>query len=312
MNVEVNPYADGISEFIKQCNSIMNGEYHKLPVDEQRALYEKLAGHFNGPIPESVQIEERAFTEQGVERRYRIYRNTEHESETLVFYIRGGGFVLGSFETHNVLLAEMCAESGLTIVAMDFRLAPEAPFPAPIDDCESILNNVIQNVDSLGLKCSKKIISGDSSGGVMAVALCMRMRDAGDDRFDGMVLFNPVLDFTRWKDGGNDAPLLTGGEMEFYTACYAPGDAVFDPQVSPLVNGKFDRLPPAYVMAAEMDSLKEDSLIFVERLQENGIEAELVVEKGLVHGAIRARGLSNTAMSAFKRGCSKLVEFSNS
>ena len=311
MNVQVAPYAKGISEFIDQCNQIMYGEYHKLPVSEQRMLYERLASHFNGPIPESVDIKEISFESDKLTRRFRIYSKSGEQARALVFYIRGGGFVLGSLDTHNVLLAEMCAETGLSVVAADFRLAPEAPYPAPIDDCESVLHYVMENASELGIEYEKLLICGDSSGGDMAVALCMRLRDAGKQPFDAQVLFNPVLDFTRWTSGGVDAPLLTGGEMEFYTACYAPDDKVFDPHVSPLVSGHFDGLPPAYVMAAELDSLREDSSAFVERLIKENIDAELVVEKGLVHGAIRAREMSDTAMAAFKRVCAKLVEFAN-
>lgn len=311
MNMQTPTYADGIPEFIDQCNGIMSGEYHKLPVITQRALYEELAAHFNGPLPEGIEISENVFESVGITCRFRTYKKAGSEAKALVFYIRGGGFVLGSLDTHHVLMAEMCAGTGLDIVATDFRLAPEAPYPAAIDDCEAVLRYVTKNVHSLGLSEGKVVVCGDSSGGDMVVALCTRMRNAGDRLIDAQVLFNPVLDFSRWKNGGDDAPLLTAGEMEFYTACYAPGDIVLAPEVSPLVSGSFEDLPPAYVMAAELDSLREDSIAYVEQLKANGIAAELVVEKGLVHGSIRARGISNAAKMAFDRGCAKLVEFSN-
>jgi acetyl esterase len=311
MNIQTPTYAQGLSDFIDQCNGIMSGEYHKLPVDRQRALYEKLAAHFNGPLPADVQISETRYDAEGLEHRFRTYRKAGGRTDALVFYIRGGGFVLGSLDTHHVLMAEICAATGLTIVAADFRLAPEAPYPAAIDDCENILRHVIKNARVLGLSSKKVIICGDSSGGDMAVALCMRLRDAGERLVHAQVLFNPVLDFSRWKNGGDDAPLLTAGEMEFYTACYAPGDVVLSPEVSPLVSGTFEGLPPAYVMAAELDSLRADSLAYVDHLQKHGIPAELVVETGLVHGAIRARGLCAAAKSAFDRGCARLVEFAN-
>lgn len=311
MTIQTPLYAPGLSDFIDQCNAIMVGEYHKLPADQQRALYEKLAAHFNGPLPADVQISEPHFTVEGRKYRFRHYTKVAGCANALVFYIRGGGFVLGSLETHHVLMAEICAATGLSVVAADYRLAPEAPYPAAIDDCEAILRHVVANAGALGLSSPKVIICGDSSGGSMAVALCMRLRTAGEKLVHAQVLFNPVLDFSRWKNGGDDAPLLTAGEMEFYTACYAPGDAVLLPEVSPLVSGTFEGLPPAYVMAAELDSLRADSLAYVDRLHKHGIPAELVVETGLVHGAIRARGLCLAAKAAFDRGCDRLVQFAN-
>ena len=309
MNPQPPAYADGIADFIQQCNGIMSGEYHKLPIERQRELYEKLAAHFNGPIPYTVQISEICYESDGIERRFRTYKKKGATAGATVFYIRGGGFVLGSLETHQVLIAEICDATGLDIVAADFRLAPEAPYPAAIDDCEDILRYIKANASVLDIAADKVIISGDSSGGDMAVALCMRARETRDISIDAQVLFNPVLDFSRWKSGGGDAPLLTAGEMEFYTACYAPGDMVLNPEVSPIVSGTFEDLPPAYVMAAELDSLKADSLTFAERLKDQGIPVELVVERGLVHGGIRARGLSAAAKAAFYRGCEKFTAF---
>jgi acetyl esterase len=311
MTIQTSIYADGLPDFIDQCNGIMSGEYHKLPVSEQRALYEKLAAHFNGPLPAGVHIHETCFTADEQGHRFRVYKTVGGRTDAMVFYIRGGGFVLGSLETHNLLMAEMCAATGLTVVAADFRLAPEAPYPAPIDDCETILRYIVNNAGALGLAAQKIIICGDSSGGDMVVALCMRLRNAGETRVHAQVLFNPVLDFSRWKNGGDDAPLLTAGEMEFYTACYAPGDDVLLPEVPPLVSATFEGLPPAYVMAAELDSLRADAHAYVDRLRKEGIAAELVVEPGLVHGAIRARGLCATAKAAFDRGCDRLVQFAN-
>ncbi|WP_372424609.1 alpha/beta hydrolase [Salinarimonas chemoclinalis] len=311
MNVEQRIYADGIEEFIARCNAIMAGEYHRLPIPEQRALYETLARSFNAPEPVGVRSREVAYEENGVTRRFRIYQKQGRRSDALVFYVRGGGFVLGSLDTHHVLMADICAATALDVVAADFRLAPEAPFPAAIEDCESVLRHVRAHALSLGVAHDTLLICGDSSGGNMAVVLCMRLRDAGDDAFAGQVLLNPVLDFSRWRGGGGDAPLLTAGEMEFYTACYAPGDTVFHEHVSPLLSGCFAGLPKAYVMAAELDSLRVDSVAYVERLMAEGIEAELVVEPGLVHGAVRARNISEAARGAFERACAGLTRFAD-
>ena len=309
MDIAVLPYADGIEEFVAQCNTIMAGEYHKLPLPEQRRLYEKLAEHFNGPLPAGVGVSEYKFDVHGITKGFRVYRQPGKQPDGVVFYIRGGGFVLGSLETHHVLMADICKSTGLAVIAADFRLAPEAPFPAAIEDCEDAFNYMCLNRDIMNLGHGPLIISGDSSGGNMVVALCMRLRDKGERSINAQVLFNPVLNFARWKNGGGDAPLLTAGEMEFYTACYAPGDIVYHEHVSPILKGNFTGLPQAYVMGAELDSLKEDAVSYVVQLIAAGVKADLIVEPGLVHGGIRARNLSQGARRAFERACWRIRKF---
>lgn len=303
------PYADGIEEFVAQCNTIMAGEYHKLPLAEQRRLYERLATHFNGPMPCNIEVTEHKFEKKGKKNRFRVYKNSDVKRDGIVFYIRGGGFVLGSLETHHILMADICKATGLTVIAADFRLAPEAKFPSGIDDCEDVLDYVLLDRQIMNVGEGPIIISGDSSGGNMVVALCMRLRDKGDRSINAQVLFNPVLNFARWKNGGDDAPLLTAGEMEFYTACYAPGDIVYHEHVSPILGGDFADLPPAYVMGAELDSLKEDSVAYVSHLLAAGGTAKLIIEPGLVHGGIRARNMSEGARRAFDRACWYIREF---
>lgn len=141
----------------------------------------------------------------------------------------------------------------------------------------------------------------------MAVVVAMMSRDRGGPAVCGQGLISPVLDFTRWQHGGEDAPLLTGDEMAYYTACYCPPELkqVADPYVSPLVSAKFHNLPPAYIVGGELDSLLVDSERYAEHLRNNGTPVELVVEPGLVHSAMRARGLSRQVADAWERFCAR-------
>ena len=119
-------------------------------------------------------------------------------------------------------------------------------------------------------------------------------------------MISPVLDFTRWQHGGEDVPLLTGGEMEYYTRCYVTDpEQLLSPYVSPLRSAAFHDLPPAYIMSAEMDSLKVDAEEYASRLREHGIFVEVSVEPGLVHSAVRARGLSPQVADAWDRFCAR-------
>jgi acetyl esterase len=297
-------YAPGIQEFIDRCNAAMPPDFYKLPNKQQRVLYLGLTVEFPYAVPTGVTTEDVVIEHAGRGVRARIYRPAQRVDDGLLIYIRGGGFVVGSLDTHNTVVAELCEKTGLVAVAPDFRMAPEHPFPAALEDCYDLVCGLAARPGPLGIDPKKIVICGDSSGGNMAVVVAMMARDRSGPALRGQALISPVLDFTRWRSGGTDAPLLTGGEMEYYTACYAPDPAqVADPYVSPLVNGTFDRLPPAYIMGAEMDSLLVDSQAYARHLRDHGTPAELVVEPGLVHSAVRARGLSPQVADAWRRFC---------
>lgn len=297
-------YAPGIQEFIDRCNAAMPPDFYKLPNEQQRALYLGLTVEFPYAVPAGVTTQDVTIEHRGRAVRARVYRPANRVDDALLVYIRGGGFVVGSLETHNTVVAELCDKTGLVVVAPDFRMAPEDPFPAALEDCYDVVCGIASQPGRLEIDPRKIVICGDSSGGNQAVVLAMMMRDRGGPTLRGQALISPVLDFTRWRSGGHDAPLLTGGEMEYYTACYAPEPAqAAEPYVSPLVSGRFDGLPPAYIMGAEMDSLLVDSERYAQHLREHGTKVQLVVEPGLVHSAVRARGLCPQVADAWRRFC---------
>lgn len=302
-------YAAGLREFVDRVNAVMPPDFYRRDLATQRRLYENLAVEFPYDVPAGVRVSEH--THPGTSRtlRLRLYQPAEPVRDGLLFYIRGGGFVLGSLDSHHAVAAELAARSGLRVVAVDFPLAPEHPFPAAVDDCAEAFAAITDASWDLGVRIDPDdvIVAGDSSGANMAVVLTMRRRDQGCAPPAGMALVSPVLDFTRWCSGGEDAPLLTGGEMEYYTACYCP-DAVRvgHPHVSPLVSGSFHGLPPTLVMGGSLDSLRVDGDQLCDRLRAHGTPAQHHVEEGLVHSAIRARGHSPAVADAWSRFCAAL------
>jgi acetyl esterase len=297
-------YAPGIEEFVDRTNRAMPPDFYTRPVEEQRRLYAGLTVEFRYELPAGVTITDENLGHDGRRLPVRVYRPDRPVGRGALLYIRGGGFVVGSLETHNSVVAELAAKTGLLTVAVDFRMAPEHPFPAALDDCYGALCGLAAEAGRFGIDPGLIVVAGDSSGANMAVALCMMTRDRGGPELRGQALISPVLDFTRWRHGGEDVPLLTGGEMEYYTACYCPQpEQAAHPYVSPLVSGDFHGLPPAYVMGAEMDSLLVDAREYASRLRSHGTDVELVVEPGLVHAAVRARGLSPQVADAWERFC---------
>ena len=297
-------YAEGLKEFVDRSNSVLLPDFYKLPVAEQREMYLRLTKEFHYDLPASVEISDSSVTHEGRAIPIRVYRPQQRKGNGLLIYIRGGGFVIGSLESHNSAVAELCDKTGLVTVAVDFRMSPEHPFPAALEDCYGALCALSRDAEQFGIDPHSIVISGDSSGANMAVAVCMMSRDRNGPKLRGQALICPVLDFTRWRNGGEDAPLLTGGEMEFFTACYAPeNDQVKHQYVSPLVSGSFHGLPPAYIMGASKDSLVKDAIQYEALLKENGTPVEFVLEPGLVHAPIRARALSPAVAAAWNRLC---------
>ena len=297
-------YASGIREFIERCDAAMPPDFYKLPLNEQREMYMGLTKVFHYEFPSAVTKRDTVIEFEQHRINVRVYQPKQRIDDALVIYLRGGGFVVGSLETHDTVCAELCAHTGLQTVAIDFSMAPEKTFPAALEDCYAALCGIVDQADVFGIDPQKIVLSGDSSGANMAVCLSMMARDREGPKIRGQALISPVLDFTRWASGGTDSPLLTGDEMQYYTACYTGNPELVDhAYVSPLVNGCFERLPPAYIMGAELDPLLIDAQTYADRLRDHDTTVTLIVEPGLVHSAMRARGLSPQVADAWRRFC---------
>jgi acetyl esterase len=299
-------YADGLHDFVDRVNAAMPPDFYRRPLAVQRELYENLAHLFPYEVPAGVRVSEHTRAGRRGPLRLRLYEPARPAGDGLVYYIRGGGFVVGSLDTHHSVAAELADVSGLRVVAADFPMSPEHPFPAALETIEEIFTALVGGRWDVGVTVDPRqvIAAGDSSGGNMALALALKCRDDGGPGPTGLALVSPVLDFTRWRHGGADAPLLTGGEMEYYTACYCPdAQEAAHPYVSPLVSATFEGLPPTHVMGGSLDSLRVDGDRLCEELRAHGTPAVHVVEPGLVHSAIRARGYSAAVADAWHRFC---------
>jgi acetyl esterase len=298
-------YAPGLAEYIDRFNRVLPPDFYLRPIGEQRRLYEDLTAEFPYDLPAGVTISDEILNaEDDRPLRIRVYRPDALSGQGAVCFMRGGGFALGSLDTHHVVVAELAAKTGLTAFALDYRLAPEHPFPAGLEDCYASVSAVAASAADRGLDPRRIVVAGDSSGANMAVVISMMCRDRSGPDLAGQALINPVLDLTRWRRGGEDAPLLSGGEMEFFVQCYCPvpGEEAH-PYVSPLHSGEFHGLPPAYIMGAELDSLRVDGERYADLLRAQGIPVEQVSEPGVVHAALRARGMSPNVADAWERFC---------
>lgn len=227
------------------------------------------------------------------------------ENPPLVVFYHGGGWVIGTIETHDGTCRALARASGAAVLSVGYRLAPEAPFPAPLDDCVEALDWAHANAGSLGVDGSRLAVAGDSAGGNLAAAVAHRLRGSGV-RVLGQVLIYPAL-------GGDmgtgshvthaDAPMLTLADVEYYAGIRHPGGRppANDPTALPLQDSDFTDLPPTVALAAECDPLADDAHAYAARITAAGGQALARTESGLVHGYLRARRTDPQAGASFSR-----------
>ena len=210
----------------------------------------------------------------------------------------GGGFVLGGYDSHHDIAAEICDKTKHDVWLINYPLAPESRFPEPLEFCKKI-----QQIATANPSYSDIMLARDSSGGNLAVNIAMEMESTGHKKASKVSLFSPVLNFARWSEGGEDSPRLSGDEMEHFVNCYTGGKvAPGRVEISPILHtNTFVTFPPTIVISAVEDSLKEDAYLLEERLNSNGNKVEHICVDGLIHGCIRAKSISNAASNAFHR-----------
>jgi acetyl esterase len=223
----------------------------------------------------------------------RVYEpETEAEGPRPAFvYFHGGGWVLGDLETHDELCRVLCRETGAVVVAVDYRLAPEHPFPAPVEDCYAALSWVADGHDDLGTD-GRLVVGGDSAGGNLAAVAALLARDRGTPAVDHQVLIYPATaaDFSRasYRENGEGYG-LTRAEMQWFHDRYL-GTAydVHDrnPYAWPEEAADLSGVAPATVVTAEYDPLRDDGLRYAERLEAAGVDVRLENYDGVIHGFV--------------------------
>jgi acetyl esterase len=217
----------------------------------------------------------------------RLYRPGTDRPLGLFVYFHGGGWVLGSIETHDHVARALAAESGCAVLSVDYRLAPEHPFPAGLDDAFAVSAWIHENAPSLGCDPERLAIGGDSAGANLAAVVAQ----SGRVPFRFQLLVYPVTDArggtTSYEELAEGFG-LTRGAMHWFLEHYLSGGegAADDPRVSPLLadEAAFAASPPTLVVTAELDPLRDEGEAYAERLRAVGVAAETTRYEGMVHG----------------------------
>ena len=220
----------------------------------------------------------------------RVYTATPDPAPGVLVYLHGGAFFLGSLDTHDHVARELAAATGRVVVSVDYRRAPEASFPAGLEDCFAVVRHVVEGGDTVAL-------AGDSSGGNFVAAVSAMARDRGLAGITHQVLLYPSLDLdfdeTRYPSLVENAVghgLETAGLKPFNAFYVDSGADPADPLVSPIKRADLSGLPAALVVTAEHDPLRDEGELYGQRLREAGVETTVSRYAGAGHGFVQHQG----------------------
>jgi acetyl esterase/lipase len=223
----------------------------------------------------------------------RVYRPADGVLPAIV-HLHGGGWVLGDLDTHDSLCRDLAADSGCAVVSVDYRLAPEHPFPAALEDSLS----AVRAVGELGLDPDRVALYGDSAGGGLAAVIARELGGAVRHQ----VLVYPVCDarvgatesYSRYAEGY----FLTAADMRWFVDHYAAGVDPSDPRLSPLAAEDLAGAPPATIVLGEYDPLHDEGVAYARRLEEAGVDVELREYPGQLHPFVLLAGVIDDGREA--------------
>ncbi|MBL0420717.1 alpha/beta hydrolase [Ramlibacter sp. AW1] len=267
-----------------------------LPVPQARQLYDAAAAAF-GPGPSVHATSERTMTVRSGERiALRVIQATPQPAQVVV-YLHGGGWVLGDLDGFDALARALAVRSNSVVVLVDYRLAPEHPFPVPVHDAEDAVWHVAREIAPAFGADLPLVLAGDSAGANLAAVVCLGLR--GRLPIAGQVLFNPVTDVDTETPSYREFAqgyTLTKPDMRWFFDLYAPGQwQQGDPRIAPLRTPDLRGAPPAWIGTAQFDVLRDEGERYAQRLRDAGVPVELRRFDGLVHGYARWFALVDAA-----------------
>ncbi|MCA8293783.1 alpha/beta hydrolase [Burkholderia sp. AU30198] len=297
-----------IATFVAAVDAWYPADAAARSASEQRRLYDRFAAEWTPAAlpPGIVQQDAVWHAPDGRAIALRRYTSAHGTPRGTVLFFHGGGYVVGSLDSHALITAQLAADTGLDVIAVDYRLAPEHRAPAALEDCLDVTRAARDARWPFGPCVQPLTLAGDSAGGMLAAAVATALRDAGEGGVDGIALVYPMLGFepqSPARETEAHAPMLTLDDVHRYRALYWEGgllDALGDgnPLLRasvPLAAACFDGLPPVLAIGAEHDPLRDDARVYVERIRAAGGAAHYWMGEGLVHGCWRALGTSPQA-----------------
>ena len=277
-------------DLMEEATKAGRPKLESLPHAIGRQAVDKMSEDSEADPPEVAETIDGAFAGPGGAIKYRRYRPLGVEAGSLptLIYYHGGGFVIGTIETHDSTCRRVANRSRCQVISIDYRLSPEHPFPAPIDDGIAAFRHIRDNAAAFGADAARLAVGGDSAGGAIAAVVCQTMRDAQEAGPAFQMLIYPATDSSR--DTGSrrafaEGYFLTKNLMNWFWDAYVPaGTDLTDLRLSPLLARDFTGLPPAFVLTAGFDRLRDEGRAYANRLIDAGVKTTYVNYPGTIHG----------------------------
>ena len=263
---------------------------HTLSVEEARIA--SAAGRIQPDPPEPVaRIEDFAIPGPAGDIPVRLYSPDPDTQLPAVVYYHGGGWVVGDLDSHDPLCRALANRANVVVLSVHYRLAPEHKYPAAADDSYAAAQWVSEHGAEIGADGSRIVVCGDSAGGNLSAVVSLMARDRGGPGLRGQVLIYPVtnLDFgtDSYRDNGDGSKGLSEDGMRWFWQHYVRTQSEgFEPYASPLRADTIADLPPALVITAEHDPLRDEGELYADRLERGGVTTQLTRYDGVIHGFV--------------------------
>jgi acetyl esterase len=260
----------------------------ELTVDERRAALAELL-QLSGPPSPVERVEERTLPGPGGAIAVRIYTPIGARAAALpgLIYFHGGGLVAGTLATYDPIARALANSGGCRVVSVDYRLAPEHPFPAALDDALAALKAIGASPEQYGIDASRLGVCGDSAGGTLAAAACQAVLGCASPRLALQLLICPILDYSRSSESRRafaSGYLVDQATLDHDLLNYAPaGTDPADPRISPLRAGTLLGTPRTVIHTAEFDPVRDDGRDYFERLKDAGTTVSYTCHPGMIH-----------------------------
>jgi len=290
-----------VKQILKEAESLGLPAYQDLSPAEARKQMLDLAPPAD-PALSVKRVADRSIPGPDGEIPIRLYYPAGDAPYATIVYFHGGGWVIGDLDTHHGFCHALAKTSDCLVVAVDYRLAPEHCYPAAVEDAYAATNWVAQNSDTIQADSNRLAVVGDSAGGHLAAVVALMARDRKGPRIDLQVLIYPITDYnfdTPSYIENKEGYLLTRDLMEWFWNHFIENEGeAHDPYVSPLRAKNLGDLPPALIVTAEYDPLRDEGESYGKRLQQAGVKVTISRYPGMIHAFIRMTARLDKAKEA--------------
>jgi acetyl esterase len=273
----------------------------RLPLAEARAVRSEMV-EAGGPEEPVAEVQNRSVPGPGGPIAVRVYRPEKSQTLPALVFFHGGGFVICNLETHDRMCRSLANQSGCAVISVDYRLAPENKYPAAVDDAYAATRYIAEHAAEFAVDPNRIAVGGDSAGGTLATVVSLLARDRGGPRLKFQLLIYPLVDVNDQSPSMqlfSKDHFLTREGMDWFMESYLPSrEAGLEPSASPMNATSLRGLPPAMIVTAECDPLRDQGEAYARKLQGAGVPVELKRYEGMIHPFVSLAGVVDAGRTA--------------